>query len=564
MSLIRIATRNSPLALWQANYVKDQLRLAHSDLEVEIVGMTTKGDQLLDRSLATAGGKGLFLKELEVSLLNHETDIAVHSMKDVPVQLPKGLEISALCERENPHDAFVSNDYQNLYALPEGSRVGTSSLRRVSQLKARFPKLEFIELRGNVNTRLAKLDGGDYDAIILAAAGLIRLGFQDRISQIIKPELCLPAVGQGIVGIECRSADAQTRALLEPLHSKESALCLAAERAMNEQLEGGCQVPIAGFAELAKGKIYLRGLVAKVDGTTVLSAEQRSDGISVESARELGSDIASELMAQGASDILKSVYREAPQLPKVGKPLVLLTRQKRYLGNTAKVLERLDYQPIHVPTIRILRHDDPSNADALENLSDYTDVLFVSRNSIEIGMTMINRHGPFPKTVRALTVGAETAKQLYVHGIDSMYPEGASGAQALLNVSQLKDLTGRKILVVRGKIGLDWPSETMRERGAEVREVIVYKQIIPSSSQARLDSILALHHGLAGVFAHSVQGVTNLVKISGKYPDSLLNATLVAGSARIAGVAKELGWLGEIRVAESPSNKHMMISFSGK
>lgn len=564
MSLIRIATRNSPLALWQANYVKDQLLLAHRDLSVEIVGMTTKGDQLLDRSLATAGGKGLFLKELEVSLLNNETDIAVHSMKDVPVQLPNGLEISVVCERENPHDAFVSNSYQNLYALPEGSCVGTSSLRRVSQLKAAFPKLDFAELRGNVNTRLGKLDDGKYDAIILAAAGLIRLGFEDRIRQIIKPELCLPAVGQGIVGIECRSDDTRVKAMLEPLHNKESELCLAAERAMNEHLEGGCQVPIAGYAELSKGKIYLRGLVGKVDGSTILTDEQLSDRISLESAKDLGAEVASELLEQGADDILSTVYRDPPRLPRVGKPVVLLTRQKKYLGNTAKVLERLDYQPIHLPTIRIKRNNDLSNADAFKNLGDYTDILFVSRNSIEIGMSMINSHGSFPATSRALTVGAETAKHLYEYGIDSMFPEGASGAQALLNVSQLSDLTGRKILVIRGEIGLDWPTETMRERGADVREVVVYQQVTPSSSEARLNSVLALHTNLAGVFAHSVQGITNLMKISGEHANGLLNATLVAGSARIASVAKELGWLGEIRVAKSPSNKHMMISFSGK
>ena len=267
MNVIRIATRNSPLALWQANFVKDQLVQAHEELEVEIVGMTTRGDQLLDRSLSTAGGKGLFLKELEVSLLNKETDIAVHSMKDVPVELPDGLSIPVVCAREDARDAFVSNNYQNLYALPLGAKVGTSSLRRVAQLKSAFPKLEFIDLRGNVNTRLAKLDNGEYDAIILAAAGLIRLGFTDRIKQFITPELCLPAVGQGIVGIECRSDDKDTQDLIGALHNRESALVLAAERSMNASLEGGCQVPIAGYAEIDKGRIRMRGAVGKPDGT---------------------------------------------------------------------------------------------------------------------------------------------------------------------------------------------------------------------------------------------------------------------------------------------------------
>lgn len=562
MSSIRIATRNSPLALWQANYVKDLLNLAHPELEVVIVGMTTQGDQLLDRSLATAGGKGLFLKELEVSLLNDETDIAVHSMKDVPVILPKGLEISVVCERADPRDAFVSNDYQNLYALPAGSRVGTSSLRRVSQLKAAFPTLEFVELRGNVNTRLAKLDGGSYDAIILAAAGLIRLGFEDRIRQVIKPELCLPAVGQGVVGIECRSDDTEVQKLLEPLHSRESELCLAAERSMNAHLEGGCQVPVAGYAELSKGKIHLRGLVGKPDGSLILSADKRSEKISVQSAQKLGTDIAENLLAQGAKVILRSVYRELVQLPKVGKSVVLLTRQKSYLGNAAKVLERLDYQPIHLPTIRVERHIDLENRAIFENLTDYTDVLFVSRNSVDVGMALINERGAFPDGVRALAVGSETARQLYQHGVDSMFPEQGAGIKALLGVSQLADLTGRNILVVRGKIGLDWPSQTMRERGAKTKEVIVYDQVAPSTLEERLETILAMHNHIEGVFAHSVQGVSNLIKVAGG--NRLLSATLVAGSARIGEVAKDLGWTGEVRIARSPSNKHMMISFSQK
>jgi len=564
MSSIRIATRNSPLALWQANYVKDQLHLSHSELEVEIVGMTTKGDQLLDRSLSTAGGKGLFLKELEVSLLNNETDIAVHSMKDVPVTLPTGLEIAVLCERADPHDAFVSNKYQNLYALPAGSRVGTSSLRRVSQLKAAFPNIEFVDLRGNVNTRLAKLDADDYDAIILAAAGLARLGFEDRIRQIIKPELCLPAVGQGIIGIECRSDDVGVKKLLEPLHNRESELCLAAERTMNAHLEGGCHVPVAGYAELVKGKIHLRGLVGKLDGSKLLSADQRSDGISIESAQDLGTKIAESLLAQGAKKILHSINREPPKLPKVGKPVVLLTRQKSFLGNTAKVLERLDYQPIHLPTIRIEPRSNSESAALFESLDDYTDILFVSRNAVEVGMSMITERGAFPAKARALTVGAETAKQLYGYGIDAMFPETGSGIKALLDVSQLADLSGRNILVLRGKIGLDWPSLEMRQRGAEVNEAIMYDQLVPSSGEARLESILNMHRDLEGVFAHSVQGVVNLIQLAGEKADRLLNATLVAGSVRISDMAKELGWAGEIRVAQSPSNKHMMISFSRK
>jgi len=276
--------------------------------------MTTRGDQLLDRSLVAAGGKGLFLKELEVSLLNNETDIAVHSMKDVPVDLPQGLQIPVVCKREDPRDAFVSNNYQDLTALPEGAKVGTSSLRRVAQLKNAFPKLEFIELRGNVNTRLSKLDNGDYDAIILAAAGLIRLGFNDRIRQFIAPELCLPAVGQGIVGIECRSDDQATKLLIASLHSEESALLLAAERALNAGLEGGCQVPIAGYAQIEQGKIQLRGLVGDPDGTKILKSEASSNTVTDASALKMGEKVADDLLAQGAATILNSVYSKPMNL----------------------------------------------------------------------------------------------------------------------------------------------------------------------------------------------------------------------------------------------------------
>ena len=563
MKSIRIATRNSPLALWQANFVKDQLLNAHDDLDVEIVGMTTRGDQLLDRSLVAAGGKGLFLKELEVSLLNNETDIAVHSMKDVPVDLPKGLEISVVCQREDARDAFVSNNYQNLYALPKGARVGTSSLRRVSQLKSAFPNLEFIELRGNVNTRLSKLDNGDYDAIILAAAGLIRLGFKDRIGQYITPELCLPAVGQGIVGIECRSDDQRTKDLLAPLHSKESEVVLAAERAMNAGLEGGCQVPIAGYAQIDSGKLRLRGVVGEPDGSVVLKTEANSAKVNTSTARVLGEQIAHELLMQGAGGILSNVYNQPMNLKKVSKPMVLLTRQHDFLGNTAAILQRLDYQPTHIPTVSIAPHCPPELLVLFANLEDYTDVLFVSRNAVKVGMKMINQQKGIPSKVRVMAVGSETAKQLYRYGIDAMFPSDGNGARALLNVSQLKDLSGRKILVIRGDQGLSWPQDEMRLRGAHVDQAICYSQSIPKKSKTQLRDALLQNSELEGVFIHSSQSLRNLVAISGDHWQRISTATIVAGSEAIEQTARELKWKGDIRVAQSPSNKHMMIAFSG-
>ncbi|GLX12241.1 porphobilinogen deaminase [Pseudomonas straminea] len=305
---IRIATRKSALALWQAEHVKARLELAHPGLRVSLVPMVSRGDKLLDAPLAKIGGKGLFVKELETALLEDQADIAVHSMKDVPMDFPEGLGLFCICEREDPRDAFVSNTYESLDALPAGSVVGTSSLRRQAQLLARRPDLKIHFLRGNVNTRLAKLDAGEYDAIILAAAGLIRLGFEDRIRASITVEHSLPAGGQGAVGIECRVGDAQLQQLLAPLNHTETALRVTAERAMNKRLNGGCQVPIACYAILEGEQLWLRGLVGEPDGSRLLRAEQRG---SAEDAERLGIDVAEALLAQGAGEILKAVYGEA-------------------------------------------------------------------------------------------------------------------------------------------------------------------------------------------------------------------------------------------------------------
>ena len=303
---LRIATRKSQLALWQAEYVKSELKRAHADLQVELVGMTSRGDQMLDAPLAKVGGKGLFVKELETALLEDHADIAVHSMKDVPMEFPEGLTLGVICPREDPRDAFVSNRFDTLEALPEGSVVGTSSLRRECQLRRRRPDLTVNFLRGNVNTRLGKLDNGDYDAIILASAGLIRLGMSDRIRQSLPVDVSLPAGGQGAVGIELRQADAHTRALIEPLHDESTARRVGAERALNTRLQGGCQVPIAAFAELeASGALWLRGLVGRPDGSEILYAEGRADPADYES---LGIAVADQLLAQGAADLLAAAY----------------------------------------------------------------------------------------------------------------------------------------------------------------------------------------------------------------------------------------------------------------
>ncbi|MBI2381932.1 MAG: hydroxymethylbilane synthase [Gammaproteobacteria bacterium] len=305
MAVLRIATRKSPLALWQAEFVKSALMRAHPGLVVELVPMSTQGDKILDVPLAKVGGKGLFVKELEAALLEGRADLAVHSMKDVPVDFPAGLGIAVICEREDPLDAFVSNHYPSLDALPPGAVVGTSSLRRQLQLQARRPDLVLKDLRGNVGTRLAKLDAGEYAAIVLACAGLKRLGLESRIAERIAPELSLPAVGQGAVGIECRLDDARTLDFLKPLEHAETRIRVTAERALNARLAGGCQVPIASYAVLEHGELWLRGLVGKPDGSRVLRAEGRARP---EEAEALGSAVAERLLADGAGEILQAVY----------------------------------------------------------------------------------------------------------------------------------------------------------------------------------------------------------------------------------------------------------------
>jgi hydroxymethylbilane synthase len=303
--VIRIATRKSPLAMWQAEHVAAELRGAHPGLEVEILGMSTQGDKILDTPLAKIGGKGLFVKELEQGMLAGSADIAVHSMKDVPVELPEGLHLPVIMQREDPRDAFVSNTYKGLDELPQGACVGTSSLRRQCQIGERRPDLKIAPLRGNVNTRLRKLDGGEFDAIILASAGLKRLGFAERITSLLDAGQSLPAIGQGAIGIECRSDDPRVNALIATLHHEETAVCVRAERAMNHRLMGGCQVPIGGFAVLEGERLQLRGLVGEPDGSHIIRAEIAGPAADAE---RLGTELAEDLLAKGAEPILKALY----------------------------------------------------------------------------------------------------------------------------------------------------------------------------------------------------------------------------------------------------------------
>ncbi len=305
---LRIATRKSPLAMWQAEFVKAELERLHPGLSVELLPMSTKGDKILDVPLAKIGGKGLFTKELEDRMMAGEADIAVHSMKDVPMELPEGFALGAILERHAPTDAFVSNQYNHFSDLPQGAVLGTSSLRRKAQLMAERPDLVVKDLRGNVGTRLGKLDAGEYDAIVLATSGLKRLELEDRIRHELSPEVCLPAVSQGTLGIEYFSKDQEVLDLIKVLNHSETEIRTRAERAMNHRLEGGCQVPIGVYAELKENGIFLRGLVGSLDGSTILRSEAMG---AIDDPETLGIQVAEALLDKGAWDILKEVY-DAP------------------------------------------------------------------------------------------------------------------------------------------------------------------------------------------------------------------------------------------------------------
>ncbi|MCJ0826135.1 hydroxymethylbilane synthase [Luteimonas sp. 50] len=301
MTTLRIATRKSPLALWQSEHVAAALRTAHPGLQVELVPMSTRGDEVLDRSLAAIGGKGLFLKELELAMQRGDADCAVHSLKDVPMDLEPGFALAAILERGDAADAFVSNRFADIDALPQGARVGTSSLRRQAQLRARRPDLRLLDLRGNVNTRLAKLDADDYDAIVLACAGLQRLGFEARIRARLDPPRWLPAPAQGAIAIECRDGDAATLALCAALDHAATGTCARAERAMNRALHGSCHVPVAAHARLDGGQLLLDGLVGSADDGTLVRAH--ADGRSG-APEALGEQVAQSLLRAGAGALL--------------------------------------------------------------------------------------------------------------------------------------------------------------------------------------------------------------------------------------------------------------------
>ena len=307
IELVRIATRESPLASWQANHVRTELLKLYPGLTVELISIKTQGDIILDTPLSAVGGKGLFIKELEQTLLDNTADIAVHSMKDVTIDLPTGLELAVIMKREDPRDVFISNHYQRLIDLPQGACVGTSSLRRQCQLRACRPDLVVKDLRGNVGTRLRKLDKGEYDAIVLAAAGMIRLQLENQVKEYLSEDIMVPAVGQGAIGIETRQDDREIINILKPLNDPVTTIQLQAERAFSRRLYGGCQLPIAAYAEISGDDIFMSGLVGSVDGKRIIK-----DGVAgkINEPGLLGTQLAEKLLDQGADEILQELIHD--------------------------------------------------------------------------------------------------------------------------------------------------------------------------------------------------------------------------------------------------------------
>lgn len=467
---LRIATRQSPLALWQAEYIKQWLEQRHPGLEVSLLPMTTQGDRVLDRTLNAVGGKGLFVKELELALLDNRADIAVHSMKDVPAEFPEGLELAVICQREYVHDALVSNQYTCIDDLPIAARVGTASLRRQCQLRAKRPDLQLIDCRGNVGTRLSKLDAGELDALILAEAGLRRLELHHRIAERISDTWMLPAAGQGALGIECRAQDHATKQLLADLHDPATHVCVTSERALTLRLDGGCQLPVAAYAILEEQELWLRGLVGSPDGRTLISSDVRGP---LHQAEALGHLLAERLLAQGANDILDKLRKPSavttgwnPKLASLKHLKVLITRPEQRgatlaaqitaLGGEAVCYPLLRFEPVPVTT-------PPHSFDA---------VIFVSVPAVEYGLPQLVSL----QEIDLFAVGQATSTALHTHGLTAKTPTDQR-SEGLLALPELQQVAGKHFLLVQGEGGRSLLAETLKTRGAIIISMIVYRRV---------------------------------------------------------------------------------------
>jgi hydroxymethylbilane synthase len=544
---LRIATRKSPLALWQAEHVAELLRRAHPGLDVDLVPLSTKGDRIQDRSLAAIGGKGLFIKELEAALDEQRADIAVHSMKDVPGDLPDGLLICAVLARADPRDAFVSANASCLDNLPHGARVGTSSLRRQAQLLAIRPDLKIEPLRGNVDTRVRRLDVGELDAIILACAGLIRLGWESRITARLEPGVCLPAVAQGIIGVECRAADAQTRALLQPLNDQPTRVVMDAERAFAARLGGSCQSPIAAYATLENDRISLAGLVAEPDGSRLLRDSLIG---TADEPQRLGERLADRVLGAGADTLLE----------RLRGVVVLVTRPESQAASLCRLLHDAGATVVKLPAMTIKpTGDKPASLARWGPADDWDLIVFTSANAVRFGSQLLaGKHN-----VPLAAIGPATAGALERAGFHGALMPDRSDSESLLQQPALMNCAGRRVLIIKGRHGRALLHEKLAQRGAHVVIAEVYTREPANPSAAELAAVETEFTAAASrvITATSVEIAVNLLQLA---PPALRRefdgAVWLVPSGRVAAALRERGLPGPFLQADSAEDHDLLAA----
>ena len=542
-----IASRESRLALVQSEWIAQRLRGLYPAMQVEILGMTTRGDQILDRPLAQIGGKGLFIKELEVAMQEGRADIAVHSMKDMPSSLPPGFTMIVVGEREDPFDAFVSNRYASLVELPHGAVVGTSSLRRESQLRLRYPHLTIKSLRGNVETRLRKLDEGEYDAIILAAAGLKRLGLAQRIRATLAPEVSLPAIGQGALALEFPSDRGDIADALQPFALASTSAAVTAERALGTILLGSCDVPLAAHATMQGALLHLRGYIGMPDGSRFVQAELHG---APRDAATLGRTLGQRMIDDGAHDILNRLAALSVTSPQPLQGLgVLLTRPVSQAQRTATLLRGAGAEVFEFPALEIASIETaPALDSALAALPTAHWIIFVSANAVEYGMPHVKRGGVGPNT-RLAAIGNATRAALLEQGLtDVITPLSGNDSEALLAHPDLQRVAGQHIIIFRGHSesgGRKLLGEVLTSRGALIHNAECYHRSMPAMDAQSLERVLTQWErgAIGAVHVMSVETLHNLLTLTGERGRAMLSSTtIITPHERIAQVAHALGF----------------------
>ncbi|MBI3327470.1 MAG: hydroxymethylbilane synthase [Nitrospinae bacterium] len=578
---IRLGTRGSALALQQTQAVVDRLKAAWPAMTVEIIVFKTKGDKILDVPLAKIGDKGLFVKELEDALLSGRIDLAVHSVKDLPSRLPDGLIIGVIPEREDPRDALVARDGLTLATLPEKSVIGTSSLRRRAQLLHWRPDLDIVPLRGNIDTRLRKLETEGLDGIVIAAAGLLRMGWEARISQVIPPEICLPAVGQGALGIEIRADDVATHALLQPLASPAAVAAVGAERSFLAHLEGGCQVPIAAWATVEGAAIHLHGMLSTVDGLTLLRGERRG---AVEAPERVGGELAAELLVRGGDAILREIYGPpadqsfpplgegqgegqgsglpdmratmTPVTPVADKPLagrkILITRPREQASRFSALLREYGAEPIEIPTIQI---DPPSSWEPLDRaiaaIHTYDWLVFTSVNGVQALFMRLEHLGRARAELQGLklcAIGPETAQHLRARGLHVEVVPSEYRAEAVVEALSAFPLQGKRMLIPRAAVAREVLPRALAAQGAHVEVVEVYRTGLPTAQGAADVRQLLEQRQIAAVTFTSSSTVENFAVLMGgvALPDLLQGVVVACIGPITAETARSYGLTPEI------------------